>query len=159
MVPPDSCDLCALSADSTDFILETPFWRTFLAVNQDRLGRCLTAVKEHRRAIIELTAEELTDWQAHLHVLHPALYKAFGPTHINLTCLMNGAFEHSPPDPHVHFYSIPRYDRPVEICGVTFADASYPKQTSETMDLWEVERMIALGVRQEITRRIRGELM
>lgn len=158
MTPDDACDLCALAEDRENLILETASWRTFLSHNQDRLGRCLTVAKEHRRAIIELTVEELTDWQEHLHLLHPALYKAFGPTHINVTCLMNGAFEHAPPHPHVHWWSIPRYDRPVTVEDTVFTDHAYPNQTAETMDLPEQERRVSPLVQKEIKERIQREL-
>ena len=154
MVPPDSCELCALSADSSDLITESAHWRTFLSYNQDRLGRCLTVLKNHKRSLLELTDEEVRDWLELLHKLHPAIYKAFGPTHINITCLMNGAFQEPVPHPHVHFWSIPRYDREVEVGGVVFTDSFYPTQTPETMDMLESERELSEEVKKEIVNKI-----
>ncbi len=154
MIPVDSCELCALSGD---FVTESAHWRTHLSTNQDRLGRCLTVLKTHKRSLLEVTDEEMRDFLDLLHTLHPALYNAFGPTHINLTCLMNGAFEETVPHPHVHFWSIPRYDRPVTVGDVTFTDSFYPTQTPETLDKPEKERNVSQEVRMAIIARIKSE--
>jgi ATP adenylyltransferase len=121
----DHCDICALHSDK-DLILETDYWRVYLSWNQDRLGRCLIVCKEHKRSLIELSPDELSDWTQILHRLHPALYQAFKPTHINVACLMNGAFKDDSPQPHVHWWSIPRYDREVTFEGEMFKDSNYP---------------------------------
>ena len=150
----DHCEICALD-DTEDVIFETDYWRTYLSWSQDRIGRCLTASKQHRRSVLELTEDEWRDWSDVLHRLHPALYKTFGATHINLSCLMNGAFKDDVPQPHVHWWSIPRYDHNIKFDGETFHDENYP-----SMICAHTESREKLGepIRRDIITAIRGNL-
>jgi diadenosine tetraphosphate (Ap4A) HIT family hydrolase len=54
-----------------------------------------------------------------------ALRRAFNATMFNLSCYMNLSYQESPPDPHIHWWIVPRYDHPVSIAAMTFEDPRF----------------------------------
>jgi len=50
---------------------------------------------------------------------------AFGATMFNWSCYMNHHYREARPDPHIHWWAVPRYDHPVTFAGRTFTDLDF----------------------------------
>lgn len=122
-----NCDICSWTPEDPHylFIFETKFWRIVLARNQFLLGRCVLHLKRHVPNLSGLDENELLDWYNLVGQLEEALRLAFGPRLINWSCLLNNSYREYPPNPHVHWWAVPRYDRKVEIGGVAFEDLDF----------------------------------
>lgn len=125
-----NCDICSASnADPVyPFIGASKFWTIKLAPNQSLLGRCVVAAKRHVGDLGDLTAAEMIDFLAVVRGLKSAVRQSLGATMFNWSCYMNLAYrtsQASPPDPHVHWWLVPRYRQQVEIQGVTFEDPHF----------------------------------
>ncbi len=67
----------------------------------------------------------MIDFLALVRKLETLCRKTFGATMFNWTCLMNNAYQNSPPEPQVHWHFRPRYDAPVKVAGKTFEDPNF----------------------------------
>jgi diadenosine tetraphosphate (Ap4A) HIT family hydrolase len=121
------CPICSWSPDNVEyrFLFETESWRAVLAPNQSLVGRCVLHLKRHAGDIANLTRDELLDWLAVVQTFEAALHRAFGATMFNWSCYMNHAYRNDPPDPHVHWWGVPRYNHPVVIDEWVFEDPQF----------------------------------
>ena len=126
-----ACLLCSITAEAarTDehylFIAETQHWTIVLPPNQCLLGRCVVRLRRHTESIAELTDAEMLEFRNVAADLEQAERAAFGATMFNWSCLMNLAYRANPPDPHVHWWLVPRYDHPVEFADARFEDPEF----------------------------------
>ncbi len=109
-----------------EIILETPYWLVILLPNQVQLGYCVVTLKRRDCGdLADVTTDELVDFHLIAKKLEDALRKAFDATMFNWSCLMNLAYQNTPPDPHVHWHFRPRYNHKVEFAGKTFEDPCF----------------------------------
>jgi diadenosine tetraphosphate (Ap4A) HIT family hydrolase len=103
---------------------ETEHWLVILSEDQTYLGRGVISLKRRPcTTLTELRDEELVDLRNNVIVPYEAaVKKAFGAELFNWACLMNNAYQNTPPDPHVHWHVWPRYRNPVELEGEAFVD-------------------------------------
>jgi diadenosine tetraphosphate (Ap4A) HIT family hydrolase len=122
-----TCPICSWTQENQEylFLFETTFWRVVLAPNQCLLGRCVVCLKRHAGDLADLTQAELSDWLEVVKKVETALRSAFGATLFNWSCLMNLAYRESPPDPHVHWWAVPRYDHAVVLEDRVFEDPDF----------------------------------
>jgi len=122
-----ACPICAWSPDSPVYSLlyETDTWRVVLAPNQALVGRCILHLKRHCGDLAELTADEVLDWLAVVKIMENALRTAFDATLFNVSRYMNHAYRENPPDPHIHWWLVPRYNHKVELQGWSFEDPEF----------------------------------
>ena len=148
-----TCDICAWTPEPPNFtfVHETALWRVVLPLNQCLLGTCVVSLKRHCGDLAGLTPEELVDWLKVVAVLEAALRAAFGATMFNWSCYMNFAYREPAPDPHVHWWAVPRYNHSVELGGWTFEDPEFGSPYSHAR--W-VE--VPAALRQEIVTRIQA---
>jgi len=106
-------------------LYETDTWRVVLAPNQALVGRCILHLKRHCGDLAELTADEVFDWLAIIKVMENALRTAFDATLFNVSCYMNHAYRENPPNPHIHWWFVPRYNHAVELQDWTFEDPEF----------------------------------
>jgi len=141
------CMFCERTSEG--LIHETSYWRVVLAFEQSYLGRCLVVLKRHCGDLAELRPEEWSDFAELVKKLESALRKAFGATMFNWTCLMNNAYQHDPPNPHVHWHFRPRYDHEVKFAGVVFRDPGFGHH---------YDRMRVQRVSEDVKRKIIEEI-
>ncbi len=122
-----ACPICTWSPGNQDyrFLYETRFWRVVLAPNQCLVGRCVVHLKRHSGDVADLTQDELIQWLTVVKTLQVALRSAFGATMFNWSCYMNHSYRESPPNPHIHWWAVPRYDHPVTMDNWTFKDPHF----------------------------------
>ena len=113
-------------------ILETNLWKVILLPDQAYLGRSVVVLKRDCGNLSSLTTEEWADLQKVIIKLEKAFKETFKPTMFNWACLMNGAYQESPPKPQVHFHFIPRYRNKVEFAGIMFEDLEFANPYSLT---------------------------
>ena len=106
-------------------LFETPFWRVHLAEDQSYLGRCVVILKRHAGTLSMLTVDEWKDFGQVVKKTEFILEKAFAPKMFNWTCMVNNAYLEEDADPHIHWHVRGRYDKPVELAGVTFDDPDF----------------------------------
>ena len=110
-------------------IYETKHWKVIIHEDQQYLGRCIISAQDRNHPnLTSLTDEEWLDFSHNVvQPLENAIKKAFGAELFNWSCLMNLAYQNTPPDPHVHWHVKPRYRNPVEFAGITFEDEAFGK--------------------------------
>lgn len=149
--PPEPCPICSSSKDDPHYryLFETQHWRAVLAPNQCLLGRSVVHLKRHTGDLANLTPEEVVDWLGMVKTLEAALRMAFGATLFNWACYMNLAYRAQSPDPHVHWWAVPRYSHAVEIDSFKFEDPDFgsPYDHQRWLD-------VPQDVRQQIVERI-----
>lgn len=150
-----ACPICAWTYDNHEyrFLNQTSFWRVVLAPNQALLGRCVVHLKRHAGDLADLTQEECLDWLAVARDLEAALSTAFGATMFNWSCYMNHAYRDDTPDPHVHWWAVPRYKHPVTLGGWTFTDPTFGSPYDHNR--WQA---VPAEISREIADRIRRAL-
>lgn len=111
--------------DKRPKILETPLWEVILMEDQRYLGRCVLVLKRSCGDLAELKQEEILDFFDLVKKLEAALRKTFDATMFNWGCLMNDAYQETPPNPQVHWHFRPRYNHPVQFAGQTFTDPNF----------------------------------
>jgi diadenosine tetraphosphate (Ap4A) HIT family hydrolase len=121
------CPICSWTPESQDYLLlhTTQYWRICLAPNQSLLGTCVVSLQRHAGDLADLTEIELVEFLDVLRKLEAAVRSAFGAPMFNWSCYMNHAYRETIPDPHVHWWAVPRYDRNVEYEGQTFEDPHF----------------------------------
>ena len=142
-----NCGICAWSPENPDyrFVFETKFWRIVLAPNQSLVGRCVVHLKRHSGDLADLTRDELLEWLTVVQKLENALKSAFGAAMFNWSCYMNHAYREAHPDPHIHWWAVPRYKQPVTLADLTFEDPHF----SNPYDHYRV-----LDVKEEMRQKI-----
>ncbi len=118
-----ACIFC--KKEKINFIKETKYWNILLGMNQSQLGRCIVVLKRHCGNLSELEQNEILDFFGIAKQLENATKKSFDATMFNWTCLMNDAYKENPPQPHVHWHFLPRYDHDVVIDGTKFSDSKF----------------------------------
>ena len=111
-----------------EYILwETDHWKVILAEDQTYLGRSVIILTRHPCTnLSDISTEELYDLQKNVILPYEkAVKKAFGAELFNWACLMNNAYQHTPPDPHMHWHVWPRYRHPVTIDTEEFRDTEF----------------------------------
>jgi len=121
------CPICSWSLDNPNYLLfhETKYWRVVLAPNQCLIGRSLLHLKRHCGDLAELKPDEIFDWLSIVKSLESALQTAFDASMFNWSCYMNHAYREVPPDPHVHWWAVPRYNHRVQIDSWVFEDPQF----------------------------------
>ena len=120
------CEFCELvEFDNEYFVGETKHWKIYLANDQNYPGRCIIPLKAHRNNLCELTADEFADMQTVVNVMEKIGKQVFHATNFNWTCLMNGGYATTPPNPHVHLHFIPRYQTPYPTRDGDFVDGTF----------------------------------
>lgn len=100
-------------------LAEYDHWVVLLREQQATLGALILACKEPATAFSEIGPAAFGELEAVTGDIEGMLRSAFEYDKINYLMLMMV-------DPHVHFHVIPRYAKPREFAGVTFADAGWP---------------------------------
>jgi diadenosine tetraphosphate (Ap4A) HIT family hydrolase len=101
-------------------VAEYEHWVVLLRPAQPTLGSLILAARSEATAFSALDAAAMGELPAAVADIEAALSKAVGYDKINYLMLMMV-------DPHVHFHVLPRYDGERSACGVTLADAGWPK--------------------------------
>jgi diadenosine tetraphosphate (Ap4A) HIT family hydrolase len=122
-----NCPICSWNPDNADYLLllETRYWRICLAPNQSLLGACVIHLKRHAGDLANLTEAELLEFLDMIRNVEVSVKATFGAAMFNWSCYMNHAYRESPPDPHVHWWAVPRYDHNVEFGGLVFEDPHF----------------------------------
>ena len=122
-----SCPICAADPADTGHLrfYEGEYWRVALAPNQSLLGRCVLSTRRHVGDLAALERAEIAELFALIGRFEAALRGAFSATMFNWSCYMNHHYREDPPDPHVHWWCVPRYARPVGFAGETFTDPHF----------------------------------
>ena len=122
-----ACPICSWSPDDPKYLLlyETKYWRVVLALNQSLIGRSVFHLKRHCGDLADLTPDELLEWLTLVKTFEYALQRAFDATMFNWSCYMNLAYREIPPEPHVHWWAVPRYNNPVQIDSWVFEDPQF----------------------------------
>jgi diadenosine tetraphosphate (Ap4A) HIT family hydrolase len=122
-----NCPICSWSPDNPEYLplLETQYWRICLAPNQSLLGRCVIHLKRHTGDLANLSEEELLEFLSVVKKVEASVKLAFGSTMFNWSCYMNYSYRESPPDPHIHWWAVPRYDHTVNFCDTRFDDPHF----------------------------------
>ncbi len=120
------CELCDFRTYAKDNIFETGHWVVTLASEEQAyLGRAYVKLRRHCTDLADLTGEEWNELHRVIGRYERAVRSAFGADLFNWACLMNGAFQHDNPSPHVHFHVRPRYKSGVEFAGAKFEDTEF----------------------------------
>jgi len=82
-------------------------------------------LERHAGDLTDLTLAEITESFRLVKNFEDALRQAFDATMFNWSCYMNNAYQETPPNPHVHWWAIPRYDNIVEFDGRIFEDPNF----------------------------------
>ncbi len=151
-----NCPICSWSSDNLDYLLllETGYWRICLAPNQSLLGRCVIHLKRHAGDLADLTEEELLEFLSVIQKVEISVKSAFGTTMFNWSCYMNHSYRESPPDPHIHWWAVPRYDHTVNFCNTAFEDPHF----GNPYDHYRVMNT-SKELRLEIAKEIKGHLL
>ncbi len=106
---------------------ETEHWQVILAEDQTYLGRGVVSLRRRPcTSITELRKDELLDLHQNVMLPYEAIIKSiFGAELFNWACLMNNAYQNTPPDPHMHWHVWPRYREAVEVEGEKFVDEHF----------------------------------
>ncbi len=122
-----NCPICSWSPGNPEYLLllETRSWRICLAPNQSLLGRCVIHLKRHAGDLADLRQEEMLEFLDVVRRVEAALKGAFGAAMFNWSCYMNLSYREAPPNPHVHWWAVPRYDHAVTLAGLRFEDPHF----------------------------------
>jgi ATP adenylyltransferase len=148
-----NCSICSWSLEDQEylFIHESKYWRIVLAYNQILVGRCVIHLKRHCGDIAEINPDEVLDWQQIVVLIETALKKAFNVTMFNWSCLMNQSYRKDPPNPHIHWWVVPRYNHSVKIGNYIFEDPLFGNPYDHAAKL-----ELPIVVRQQIVKMIQG---
>lgn len=120
------CDICQiLEQVQPGYVFEDRHWRVSLATDQLYLGRAYIAAQDHVGSIANIDPLVWTDLHTVITRYDRAVKRAFGAQLLTVAILMNNAFQHDPPLPHVHCHARPRYRQAVEFGGETFTDSRF----------------------------------
>lgn len=112
-------------------LIEAEHWVATLRRDQQFLGTAFVTARRHVESLPELTAEESSEFIAVQNQLIIAQQKAFGAKVVNVSCLMNHAFDKKGQgEPHVHYHFKPRYAAAVKFVGQEFTDEQFGQYIS-----------------------------
>ena len=94
-------------------------WQVLVRPKQATLGALVLAHSGPAERFSDLAAIDMTDLGTAVRRIETALAGAFAYDKINYLMLMMV-------DPHVHFHVLPRYARPRDFEGTSFADSGWP---------------------------------
>lgn len=120
-----------------------------MAPNQCLVGRCIVCLKRHCGDIAEITSEELLDWWHITGRVENALRKAFHATMFNWSCYMNLSYRGEQPDPHIHWWAVPRYNHSVLVDAIKFEDPDFGNPYDHARYL-EVPKEVRKGIVEQI---------
>ncbi|MGZ7117932.1 MAG: HIT family protein [Methanobacterium sp.] len=138
-----------------DLIVKTKYWFIFLAPDQKNLGTCVIALRRHEGDLGKLNHEEWQEFSKIVKSLQEALKKSFNSIMFNWGVLMNSSYLKDPPEPHVHWHFIPRYNQKVEFEGLIFEDPCFG---SSTLKASGIVREIPENMRMKIIEKIKNNL-
>jgi diadenosine tetraphosphate (Ap4A) HIT family hydrolase len=95
-------------------------------------------LRRHAESNGDLTESEVLQFRHVASALEFAWQSAFGTTVFNWSCLMNLAFRANPPDPHVHWWLVPRGDQVVDFAGVGFEHPESVQSCPRVAAVWKV---------------------
>lgn len=150
------CPICSWSSENVDypFLHETKLWRVVLAPNQCLVGRCVVHLKRHAGDLADLTQEELVEWLTVVRTVEHAAGTAFGATMFNWSCYMNHSYREEIPNPHIHWWAVPRYNQTVTIGDWIFKDPDFgnPYDHYRWVEVpGEIHHQIASKIQQAIS--------
>lgn len=119
------CDICRYVKKAENLVFDTKYWIVLLASDQAYLGRCYVSLKRHCGDLAELKSEEWKDLSTTISKLEKSIKNVFHADLFNWTCLMNMAYQNSPPNPHVHWHFRPRYSHPINFNNLIFKDPEF----------------------------------
>ncbi len=121
-----TCNALDTAPDSL-VIFRSEFWGVTLHPDQLYLGRVYVTLLDHIPEREDLSPEQVLGWHETLKRYRTMAQKAFGAAYITEATLMNNAYQHDPPHPHVHSHVRPRYREPFHLEGwnVTFGDPNF----------------------------------
>ena len=119
------CLGCKSSEKDPAYITRTSHWKVFLHPEQTYLGRSVITLKRHCGSLSAVTKEEWVDFIRLVKKIESSYKKALGATLFNWSCLMNNAYQDTPPNPHVHWHLRPRYRKSVRLFGTVFEDIEF----------------------------------
>jgi diadenosine tetraphosphate (Ap4A) HIT family hydrolase len=112
-------------------LIEADHWVATLRRDQQFLGTAFVTARRHVESLPELTAEESSEFITVQNQLIIAQQKAFGAKVVNVSCLMNHAFDkNGQGEPHVHYHFKPRYAAAVKFAGQEFTDKQFGEYIS-----------------------------
>jgi len=121
-----ACEICG-NIPQEKIIWENRDWVLFLSDDQSYLARSIVACKRHCPSLSDISNAE---WESLLEAIQKyetAASCAFHPTNFNWSCLMNNAYQEEKPQSHVYWHVRPRYKKPLEVAGISFADPEFGK--------------------------------
>ncbi|NCO10282.1 HIT family protein [Candidatus Saccharibacteria bacterium] len=127
---PENCDICPIirnpnEAEVSRRLIEGEYWVASLREDQQLLGTSFLTLKEHKSSLEQLTRSEDIEFRDTRNKLILAQKRAFGSKTVNISCLMNNAYQSNTPAPHVHWHFKPRYDTPVTVNNEVFTDPEF----------------------------------
>jgi diadenosine tetraphosphate (Ap4A) HIT family hydrolase len=126
--------------DPATLIAEYEHWVVLLRPAQPTLGSLILAAKGEATAFSDLDATAFAELQRAIGDIERVLGEAVSYAKINYLMLMMV-------DPHVHFHVIPRYEGERTACGITVADAGWPKVPAlgeaVALDEAQIEALVA----------------
>lgn len=149
------CEICPIlknpSNDELSLrLIETEHWVATLRRDQQFLGTAFVTARRHVPSLPELTTPEDLDFIEVRNTLIAAQQRAFGARVVNVSCLMNLAFDREGEgEPHVHYHFKPRYAKPVSFAGDTFTDEEFGRYITKKIP-HVVEHDVALEIADEL---------
>lgn len=130
-------------------LIESERWvATLRQQDQEYLGTAFVTLRRHAESLDTLTLEEDTEFIEIRNRLIRSQMRAFGAEVVNVSCLMNDAFQQPNPAPHVHYHFKPRYRQPVTIDGEVFEDQQFGqyirKKTPHPVSIDMGEKIVGL---------------
>lgn len=118
------CPICQWTPANTEypFLWETPAWIVKLAPNQSLPGRCIVSTRRHVPDLPGLNIQEWAELHGVIRKLESAIRASLGAEMFNWSCYLNHAYRETRPEPHVHWWMVPRYREPVTLGGLRFED-------------------------------------
>lgn len=153
-----TCEICTAIKDESrqqEVLYETSHWIVSLASKQAYLGRCYVSLKRHCGDLAELTDDELLNFRDVARTMEDSFRRAVDATMFNWTCLMNDAYQVTPPEPHVHWHLRPRYNHDITVEGFVFRDPEFGHHYDRER---EKESDVSPEVRAAIINRIRENM-
>jgi len=150
-----TCPICSWLPNDPDylFLYETKYWRAVLAPNQSLVGTCVVHLKRHAGDLADLTPEEMLELLELIRKHEQTLKQACEATMFNWSCYMNHAYRNDPPEPHVHWWAVPRYNHVVKIKDWVFSDPQFGNPYSH--ERWQevpskIRKIIAQNIQEAL---------
>ncbi len=121
-----NCTFCNLTKNDEKYLLlETDYFKLYLADKQDYVGRCIVVSKRHCRSLSLLNEDEWIDLKTIVDLTEKMCRCVLGADLCNWSCLMNDFFKSDFPNPHLHIHIRPRHKKPVELGNTFFSDDEF----------------------------------